>query len=52
MYGMTYLKELGFGTYQNTKTQYYPLGEYCYRDLIKDIRNAKHYYLYGVFYCR
>ena len=43
MYGMTYLKELGFGTYQNTKTQYYPLGEYCYRDLIKDIRNAKHY---------
>lgn len=43
VYGMKYLKDLGFGTYQNTTTKYYSLGEYCYLDLIKDIRNAKHY---------
>ncbi len=43
IYGMTYLKDLGFGTYQNTLTKYYSLGEYCYFDLLRDIQNAKHY---------
>ncbi|MEG0366849.1 MAG: cardiolipin synthase [Coprobacillus sp.] len=42
-YGLTYLSDLGFGTYQNTQTKYYSLSDYSYGDLLKDIRNAKHY---------
>ncbi len=42
-YGFTYLSDIGYGTYQNTKTKYYSLSDYNYRDLLKDIRNAKHY---------
>lgn len=41
--GFTYLSDLGFGTYQNTKTKYYSLGDYSYRDLLYDLKNAKHY---------
>ena len=28
--GLTYLADLGFGTYTNTQTKYYALGDYCY----------------------
>lgn len=42
-YGFTYLESLGFGTYQNSQVKYYPLGDYCYCDLLRDIKNAKHY---------
>ena len=41
--GLTYLADLGFGTYTNTQTKYYALGDYCYVDLLRDIMNAKHY---------
>ncbi len=41
--GITYLSELGYGTYLRTQCRYYSLGDYCYRDLLKDIRNAKKY---------
>lgn len=47
--GLTYLKHLGFETYENTKTKYYTLGEYCYVDLLRDIKNAKHYILMEYF---
>lgn len=43
VHGFTYLSDLGFGTYQNTKTKYYSLGDYNYCDLLKDIKNAKHF---------
>ena len=42
-HGFTYLSDLGFGTYQNTITKYYSLGDYNYCDLLKDIKNAKHF---------
>ena len=42
-YGITYLSDLGYGTYQNTETKYYSLSDYGYGDLLKDIRHAKHY---------
>ncbi len=42
-YGFSYLKAMGFGTYQNTTSKYYPLGEYCYIDLLRDLKQAKHY---------
>lgn len=42
-YGLTYLSNLGYGTYQNTSTKYYSLGEYCYVDLLRDLKDAKHY---------
>lgn len=41
--GLTYLSDLGYGTYSHTKTKYYSLGDYCYVDLLRDISNAKHY---------
>lgn len=42
-HGLTYLSQLGYGTYQNTQTQYYSLGDYSFRDLLHDLKNAKHY---------
>lgn len=42
-YGLTYLSDLGYGTYTNTKTQYYSLGDYNYGDLLRDIQKAKHF---------
>ena len=42
-HGFTYLSDLGFGTYQNTITKYYSLGDYNYCDLLKDTKNAKHF---------
>lgn len=42
-HGLTYLSDLGYGTYDYTYTKYYSLGDYCYADLLKDIRAAKHY---------
>ncbi len=42
-HGLTYLSDLGFGTYAHTTTKYYPLGDYCYIDLLRDLQNAKHY---------
>lgn len=41
--GLTYLKSLGYGTYLQTSGRYYSLGDYCYRDLLKDLQNAQHY---------
>lgn len=41
--GLTYLSHLGYGTYQNTKTKYYSLGDYNFRDLLYDLKNAKRY---------
>lgn len=41
--GLTYLSDLGYGTYQKTWTKYYSLGDYCYADLLRDIKSAKHY---------
>lgn len=42
-HGLTYLSQLGYGTYQNTQTQYYSLGDYSFRDLLHDLKSAKHY---------
>lgn len=42
-HGLTYLSQLGYGTYQNTQTKYYSLGDYAFRDLLYDLKNAKHY---------
>lgn len=42
-YGFTYLSDLGYGTYENTTTKYYSLGDYNYIDLLRDILNAKHF---------
>lgn len=47
--GLTYLHDLGYGTYGNTKTKYYSLGDYGFGDLIKDLKNAKHYILMEYF---
>lgn len=41
--GVTYLKDIGYGLYPYTTSRYYSLGDYCYADLLRDIRNAKHY---------
>lgn len=41
--GLTYLSDLGYGTYLHTWTKYYSLGDYCFIDLLRDIKNAKHY---------
>ena len=43
VHALTYLSDLGFGTYQNTKTKYYSLGDYAFVDLLHDLKNAKHY---------
>lgn len=42
-WGLQYLSTLGYGTYQQTQTKYYSLGDYNYIDLLRDIKNAKHY---------
>ncbi len=41
--GFYYLSQLGYGTYGNTKTRYYSLGDYSFRDLLYDLKHAKHY---------
>lgn len=41
--GLSYLSDLGYGTYGKTSTKYYSLGDYCFVDLLRDIRNAQHY---------
>ena len=41
--GLHYLSDLGYGTYLQTQCRYYSLGDYCYRDLLKDIKEAKRY---------
>lgn len=38
-----YLARLGFPTYQNTTSKYYPLGDDNYQDLLADIQNAKQF---------
>lgn len=40
---LTYLSNLGYGTYLQTKCQYYSLGDYCFGDMLKDIKQAKKY---------
>lgn len=40
---LTYLSDLGYGTYLQTKCQYYSLGDYCFGDMLKDIKQAKKY---------
>lgn len=42
-YGLTYLSQLGYGTYQNTQTKYYSLGDYNFRDLLYDLKHAQKY---------
>lgn len=40
---LTYLSDLGYGTYLQTQCRYYALGDYCYGDMLKDIKQAKKY---------
>ncbi len=40
---LEYLNNLSFPVYKHTKTKYYSLGDYNYRDLLFDLKNAKHF---------
>ncbi|UTY39719.1 PLDc N-terminal domain-containing protein [Allocoprobacillus halotolerans] len=40
---LTYLSDLGYGTYLQTQCRYYALGDYCYGDLLKDLKQAQRY---------
>lgn len=40
---LTYLSDLGYGTYLKTQCRYYALGDYCYGDMLRDIKQAKKY---------
>lgn len=39
----SYLSRLGFPTYNDTLSKYYPLGDDNYEDLLLDLQNAKHF---------
>ncbi len=39
----SYLNRIGFPTYENTISKYYPLGDDNYEDLLADIQNARHF---------
>ncbi len=39
----SYLETCGFSLYQNTQTEYFPVGDEMYPRLIEDLHHAKHY---------
>ncbi len=38
-----YIANQGFPIYKNTKAEYYPLGEECYRVMLQELNKAKHF---------